>query len=67
VDETGNETLYNAKADDVARRYGVSRAHVYNLCDQGMPHRKVGAAFRFNLAEVDGWMQDRTAAPSEVA
>lgn len=65
VDETSNEVLYQATAKDVARKYGVSRAHVYNLADEGMPHRKVGTVIRFNLDEVDEWMQARTAAPAE--
>lgn len=57
MDGSGNEKTYTAQAKDVARKYGVSRAHVYNLVERGeIPHRKVGTAIRFNMDEVDEWM-----------
>lgn len=65
TDAPGNETAYTATAKDIARRYSVSRAHVYNLVNRGMPHRKIGQSVRFNLEEVDGWMTSRT--PTQAA
>lgn len=54
MDTPGNEKTYTAQAKDVAAKYGVSRAHVYNLVERGeLPHRKIGSAIRFNLDEVD--------------
>lgn len=54
MDQPGNEKTYTAQAKDVAAKYGVSRAHVYNLVERGeLPHRKIGNAIRFNLDEVD--------------
>jgi len=61
VDAMSNEVrTYTATAKDVATRYGVSRAHVYNLVEQSdVPHRRIGNAIRFNLGEVDEWMRER--------
>jgi excisionase family DNA binding protein len=70
VDESGNEGTYTAQAKDVAARYGVSRAHVYNLVDRGeIPHRKIGTAIRFNMDEVAAWMKAHSdvPAPAETA
>lgn len=67
VDGAGNETLYTATAKDIARKYGVSRQHVYNLADRGMPHRKIGQAVRFNLDEVDEWMRAEPATKEPAA
>lgn len=66
MDATGNEVQYTALAKDVAAKYGVSRAHVYNLVERGeIPHRKIGNAIRFNLDEVDEWMRAQSVAAAE--
>lgn len=67
MDSQGNARTYTAQAKDVAERYGVSRAHVYNLVERGeLPHRRIGGAIRFNLAEVDRVLGGETA-ETEVA
>lgn len=67
MDSQGNERTYTAQAKDVAAKYGVSRAHVYNLVERGeLPHRKIGSAIRFNLEEVDEVLGGQTA-ETEVA
>lgn len=43
-------------AAELADHYGVSRAHVYNLMNRGMPSVKLGAARRFRVDEVDAWL-----------
>lgn len=49
-----DDRLLNAV--QLAERYGVCRAHIYNLMARGMPSLKVGAARRFRPSEVDAWL-----------
>lgn len=66
MDGNGNEPrTYTATAQDVANRYGVSRASVYNWVETtDIPHRKLGGVIRFNLDEVDEWASARDAQPA---
>lgn len=43
-------------AAELAAHYGVSRAHIYNLIDRGLPSLKVGRCRRFRIAECDAWL-----------
>lgn len=44
-------------ADQLAEHLGISRAHVYNLLDRGLPSVKVGRCRRFRLSDVDAWLE----------
>lgn len=50
-------------ASQLADRYGVCRAHIYNLMGRGMPSLKVGAARRFRPSEVDAWLEGEQTGP----
>ena len=43
-------------ATEVATALGVSRAHIYNLLNRGLPSVKVGRCRRFRMADVDAWL-----------
>lgn len=43
-------------ANELARRYGVTRQTIYNLMKRGMPSLRLGSARRFRLADVDAWL-----------
>lgn len=43
-------------ATELAERWGVSRAHVYNLMKRGLPSVKVGRCRRFRPSEADAWL-----------
>ena len=45
-------------AAELASRWGVSRAHVYNLMKRGLPSVKVGNARRFRPSQADAWLDD---------
>lgn len=66
MDGSGNEAgKYAATAKDVAKRYGVSRATVYNWIDTAeIPHRRIGSLIRFNMDEVDAWSEERAKGPT---
>jgi excisionase family DNA binding protein len=44
-------------ADQLAQRWGCSRAHIYNLMKRGMPSLKIGACRRFRPAECEAWCE----------
>lgn len=44
-------------AAELAERYGICRATVYNLLAQGLPSIKVGRARRFDVARTDAWLE----------
>jgi excisionase family DNA binding protein len=50
------DTARLVSAAELAKFYGVSRAHIYNLMNRGMPSVKVGRCRRFRLAETDAWL-----------
>ena len=43
-------------APQLAERWGVSRAHVYNLMKRGLPAVKIGRCRRFRLADCEAWI-----------
>ena len=53
-------------AAELAEHYGICRASVYNLLNQGLPSIKIGRSRRFRLAEVDAWL-DAQAQPKDAA
>lgn len=65
---SANETTpktYDAGPEAVGRVYGVSGRTIRRLADGGgVPHRRVGDQYRFNLAEVDEYFA-RTGRPAE--
>ena len=47
-------------ATDVAARLNVSRASVYRLAEDGvLPGVRVGAQWRFDGVQLEGWLHDR--------
>lgn len=47
---------------ELARRYGISEAHVYNLLHRGLPSLKVGRCRRFKIDETDAFFASQPAA-----
>jgi hypothetical protein len=47
-----------SKKED-ALHYGFSTRWVEYRLAEGMPHRKIGGAIRFQLSEVDAWLEGR--------
>jgi excisionase family DNA binding protein len=43
-------------ANELAERWGVSRAHVYNLISRGLPSVKLGRCRRFRIGEADAFL-----------
>lgn len=39
----------------------ISRGTIYRLCEQKMPHYRVGTGYRFDLDEVKKWMSSKEA------
>lgn len=54
-------------ASELADHYGVSRAHVYNLMNRGMPSVKLGRSRRFRLSETDSWLEGQQSAATSAA
>jgi excisionase family DNA binding protein len=49
---------YTATVEDVARAYNISVRTVWRwLKTKDIPHRRIGGVLRFNLQEVDAWME----------
>lgn len=45
-------------APGLAVHWGVSRQHIYNLLQKGLPSLKVGRCRRFDIAECDEWARN---------
>jgi len=52
----GNDPDRLVTAAELAARWGVSRAHIYNLLDRGLPSVQIGRCRRFRLRETDAWL-----------
>lgn len=60
-----NGQAADATVEDVAKHFGVSERTVWRwLKSTDIPHRRVGATVRFNVAQVDAWAA-RGGRPSE--
>ena len=46
-------------AAELAARWGVSRAHIYNSLHLGLPSIELGRARRFRIATSDRWLEDQ--------
>ena len=43
-------------AEQLAQRWQVSRAHIFNLMSRGMPSLKIGRARRFDIGAAEAWL-----------
>jgi len=46
---------------ELAARWKVSRAHIYNLMSRGLPSVSLGRCRRFRSDEVDAWLASNSA------
>ncbi len=51
--ETGDKLV---SAAELADRWGVCRATIYNSLPRGLPSVRIGRARRFRVAEADRWL-----------
>lgn len=49
---------------EMARRWGISRAMVYDLLGEGCPSLKIGRARRLRVSDADAWLAERQALTS---
>lgn len=52
---------YRESAKDIADHYGVHIQTVYAWAKRGCPVRQVGGVMRFNVLDVDQWVQEQSA------
>lgn len=45
---------------DLAEHYQVTRQTIHNWLQHGLPHVKVGRVLRFDIEEVDRWVQEQS-------
>lgn len=49
-------------ANELAERWGISRASIYNLIHRGLPSVKIGRARRYDPTACDAWLTDEQVA-----
>ena len=54
-------------AEELAARYQVTRQHIQNLVNRGLPSLKLGRARRFDVEQTDLWLRARWSARAEMA
>ena len=47
-------------ADELAQHWRVTTRHIYFCVEkQGLPHKRIGQALRFDLERVEAWADER--------
>lgn len=46
-------------APELARRWKVTRATIYNLMQRGLPSVTIGRSRRFRVADVEAWLAEQ--------
>ncbi len=60
--ESRNQPLINVQ--EVAQRLNMAVTTIYKMVNQRrIPYVKIGGALKFNLAQVERWVQEQTVMP----